>query len=443
MYILAIGLNHKTAPVEIREIFSVVSQDLPQAFRFLHDKPHIEGCAILSTCNRTEIYAAVTDVEAGYLELKDFLTESCKLPLYEFRDHLYTYVLYDAVRHLFRVAAGLDSMILGETQVLGQVREAYEYARDNGGTNGILNTLFQQAITVGKKVRTETLIDQNPVSISYAAIEMVKGVFPKAEKKRVLLIGAGEISELTLKHVITSNFSKVYVANRSLERSKKLSGKYHCQAVPWESLFETMKQMDIVISCTAASGYLVKRNDIQKIIQEVPGKRLLIIDIAVPRDVEPQVALEDGITLFDIDDLENIVNKNLESRKQVAVQAEKIVEEEVEKFLKWLSSLFVVPTIGALKQKAENIKEAEKEKAFKRLSNAGDKEKKIIGSMANSIVNQLLHDPIINLKKYAVTHQGHLYSKILQNLFSLEVKENNSTRVFLTPHDININGSKK
>ncbi|WP_227766203.1 glutamyl-tRNA reductase [Zhaonella formicivorans] len=425
MYIVVVGLNHKTAPVEVREKLAFKQHELPRALNILKDKNCIAGCVILSTCNRTEVYVAATEVEAGLGGIYDFLSKSCGLPLSEIRDYLYRYTLYDAVRHLFRVASGLDSMILGETQILGQVRQAYQWACEHGATNNILNTLFQQAISVGKKVRTATKIDQNAVSVSYAAVELAKKYFGKINGRSVLIMGAGKMSELTVRYLVANGVSTVFVTNRSYERACTLASEFGGKAVRLDELKKYLPTADILISCTAASHYVLKKEDVEPLLS---GRKetMLFIDIAVPRDIDPEVGKIPGVILHDIDDLHNVVDQNLEERKNAAAMAEDIIEEEIDTFFKWLSSLFVVPTIISLKEKATQIKEMELAQALRRLSGLSEKEKNIVASMANSIVNQLIHDPIVNLKKYASTHQGHLYTEILQNLFNLEVKEESS-----------------
>ncbi|GAW93601.1 glutamyl-tRNA reductase [Calderihabitans maritimus] len=422
MFILTVGLNHKTAPVEVREKLAFSEESLPEALAELKEQPQIEGCVILSTCNRTELYAATTDVEAGLASLHTFLSRRCNMPLTELREFLYTHTLYDAVRHLFRVASGLDSMVLGETEILGQVRDAYQIACDHSATNGVLNTFFQQAITVGKRVRTETKIDQNPVSISYTAVELVRQQLEDLSGLTALIVGAGEMGELTVKHLVANGISRILVANRSYERAVRLPERFQGEAVEFSQLLERMKEADVVVSCTAATHYIIKRDDIARVMREREGQPMFLIDIAVPRDIEPEVGGIEGVTLYDIDGLKNVVDRNLEQRRKAAEKAEKIIEEEIESFFKWLGSLFVVPTIVALKEKANRIKEAELTRALNRLAPVTEREKKVISSMANSIVNQLLHDPIINLKERATTKQGHLYAEILQNLFNLEVE---------------------
>ncbi|MDK2986027.1 MAG: glutamyl-tRNA reductase [Clostridia bacterium] len=422
MYVLLVGLNHKTAPVEVREKMTFTKGQLPAALKKLSEKEHIEGCAILSTCNRTEVYATAKDAEKGLSDMKEFIKSDCNLSPLEMREHMYTKTLYEAVRHLFYVASGLDSMILGESQILGQVKDAYEVALQIGSTNGVLNTFFQHAITVGKKVRSETAIDQNPVSVSYVAVELAKQFFKDLSKHKVLVIGAGEMSILTAKHLVANGVETVMVSNRSFDKAKQLAEQFGGEAVSFSELFERMVETDIVISATGARHYIIYPENIGAVMEARKGKSLFMIDIAVPRDIHPAVKDMEGVKLHDIDELRYVVDKNLEQRKEAAMAAEEIIDAEINDFFKWLGSLFVVPTIVALRDKAEKIKQSELNRAFNRLAPLTDREKKVIGSMANSIVKQLLHDPIINLKKYANTSQGHLYSEILQNLFDLEVE---------------------
>ncbi len=421
MYILTVGLNHRTAPVEVREKLTFPDNNLEESLAQLKGKKHIRGCTVLSTCNRTEVYAAVTDVDTGLAGIKQFLSDASSLSLNEIRDYLYVHTLYDAVRHIFRVASGLDSMVLGETQVLGQVREAYETCRDYGATNPIINTLFQQAITVGKRVRTETKIDQNAVSISYAAVELAKQSFKDLKGKTVMIVGAGKMSQLTAKHLVYHGVDSVIVTNRSYDKAVCFAGEFGGTAVRFENMFKYMENVDIVISSTAASDYVITAEKMAKVAVNLTHP-IFLMDIAVPRDIEPAVGEMENVELTDIDGLKHVVDANLAEREIKAQEAENIIEEEIGSFFKWLSSLFVVPTIKSLRDKADAIKENELARAFNRLTPLSEREQKVIGSLANSIVNQLLHDPIVNLKEYATTHQGHLYAEILQNLFNLEVE---------------------
>ncbi len=426
MFILIVGLNHRTAPLEIRERLTFTRAHLPTALDELRAKPSITGCAILTTCNRTEIYTSVDDVEQGLLCVKDFIAKQCDFDKNDLRQYLYVKTLYDGVRHLFKVASGLDSMVLGETQVLGQVKEAYEVAVHNKATNAVLNTLFQQAISVGKRVRTETRIDQNAVSISYVAVELIKQVYGKLDEKTVLVLGAGEMSRLTAKHLLANGVSTIMVSNRSYQRAALMAKEFSGKAVRFDDLFQHMKDADIVISATGAAHYIIHPEEIMNVISARNHKPLLLVDIAVPRDIDPKVAAISDVTLYDIDQLQNVVDKNLEEREKKALAAEEIIEEEMGNFFKWLSTLFVIPTIVALQKKAECIKNKELQRAQNRLGHFSKREEKVISSMANSIVKQLLHEPIMNLKDYATTSRGHLYSEVCQNLFNLNIVEKRS-----------------
>ncbi|HBC92491.1 MAG TPA: glutamyl-tRNA reductase [Pelotomaculum sp.] len=421
MLIAVVGLNHRTAPVEVREKLSFSGKMLEGALLRLKSYPVIQGCAILSTCNRTEIYAATMEMDEGLNAIWDFLSRSSGVDISQIKNFTYCHTLYDTIRHIFRVAAGLDSMLLGETQILGQVKTAYQQAVAYGTTNRVLNTLFQQAITIGKRVRTETGIDQNAVSTGYAAVELARTHLCSLASRTVLLVGAGKISELTARHLVANGVTSVIVSNRSFERAESLAAQLGGKAVKFNEMYRYMEESDIVISCTAAAHFVVRAADMCRVMERRHGRRMVMIDIAVPRDIETEVGYIEGITLYDIDDLKNIVDQNLEQRKKAAVIAEGIIEEELDEFMRWLGMQFVVPTITALKQWGEKIKQKELKRALNRLGDLSEHDRKVVGSLANSIVNQILHLPVSKLKSYALTTEGHLYTEILQNLFELEV----------------------
>lgn len=428
MFLVAVGLNHTTAPVEIREKLAFPEGELQDALRNLRSREAVEGCVILSTCNRTEIYAAVLDVKQGLSSIKHFITDYIQDELIEIDNFIYVHTLYDTVHHLFRVAAGLDSMILGETQILGQVRTAYQIACDIEVTNKILNTLFQQAVTVGKRVRTDTEIDRNAVSISYAAVELSKQIFEQIDGLSIMIVGAGKMSELTAKHLVANGVTEVFVANRSPQKAVELAETFGGQPIELEAMFDKMVDVDIVISATASTKAIINITEMERVVSQRGNKKIFLIDIAVPRDIDPAVGKVPGVCLYDIDDLQNVVDKNLEERKKEALKAQAIVEDEITKFFQWLNGQFVVPTISALKQFGEDIKNQELEKAFHKLGPVSPREEKIIRVLAHSIVNSMLHNPIVNLKSSAHTNHGHLYTEILQNLFSLEVEGQRSKR---------------
>lgn len=423
MFPVAVGLSHHSAPLEIREKLAFPESQLNNALHDLFKYPALEGVVILSTCNRLEIYAATTDVELGQDSIKKFLYQRSGLSAGELNRFLYTHTLYEAVRHLFNVVSGFDSMVLGETQILGQVAQAYEDAYTAGVTNKVINVFFQNALTVGKRVRTETKIDQHPVSISYTAVELALQKFSDLKGRTIMILGAGEMSYLTAKHLVAAGAATVLVSNRSYDRALSLAAEFNGQAVRFDEMDAYLGEADIIISATASVHYVLLPERVEKIMRARAGRALLIIDIAVPRDVHPEVGSISGVTLHDIDDLQGVVDRSLQARESAAVQGRAIIEEEMKQFLKWHNSLFVIPTIVALKQRAEAIKEVQLSRALERLGTLTPKQEKAIRSLANSLVNQLLHAPITNLKEFADTRQGHLYTEILQNLFDLSVEE--------------------
>jgi glutamyl-tRNA reductase len=430
--IAVVGLNHRTAPVEVREKLSFPGHTLKGALRRLKSYPVIEGCIILSTCNRTEIYAATLEMDEGINAIWDFLSRWSGVNKSEIKNFTYCHTLYDMIRHTFRVASGLDSMLLGETQILGQLRSAYLDAVEYEATNRVINTLFQLALTVGKRVRTETGIDRNAVSISYAAVELAKQHLGDLNTRQVLIVGAGKMSELTARHLVDNGISGVIVSNRSFERAEALAAQFGGRAVNFDELYKYMASADIVISCTAASHNVIKAEEMQQVMDKRKGKKIFMIDIAVPRDIETKVGELAGVTLYDIDDLKSVVDHNLTERRHAANKAELIIEEELEKFMKWHGTQFVIPTVTTLKNWGEEIKQKELQRALNRLGELSEHDQKVVSSLANSIVNQILHVPINQLKKYALTVEGHLYTEIMQNLFELDVPGQKSKKVLDT-----------
>lgn len=421
MFPVIVGLNHRTAPVEIREKVSFHHSEITSALHELKSYPALQGVVLLNTCNRLEIYAATTEIEAGINSIKEFLALHANLEEKELFQYLYVHTLYDSVRHLFRVVAGLDSMIMGETQILGQVAYAYEKACEAVVTNKVINVFFQTALTVGKRVRTETQIDQHPTSISYTAVELAKQTFGELKGRSILILGAGEMSALAAKHLVANGASAVMVSNRSYERAKALATEFSGKAIRFDNLDESLAEADIVISATAAANFVIMPQRIRQVMKSRKGRLLLFIDVAVPRDIHPEVATIEGVKLFDIDDLRGVVDTHQKAREQAGLQAERIIEEEMTQFLKWHNSLDAIPTIIALQRRGEEVKNVMLSHALDKLGDLNPKQEKVIRSMANSIVTHLLHAPITNLKEAANSNQGHLYTEILQNLFNLDV----------------------
>jgi glutamyl-tRNA reductase len=419
MYLIAIGVNHRTAPVEIREQLAFSSSKMRSIVDDLRELPGLSGIVVLSTCNRTEIYATVSQVQSGLRDLMKYLCQSAQLTEEEAARYFQTWTCSGVVNHLFRVAAGLDSMVLGETEIQGQVIDAYELACSLKSGDKVLNTLFQEAIKLGKKVRTSTGIDQHPVSVSYAAVELARSTFKDLSNCTVLIIGAGGMGELALKYLVERGVSTVLVSNRSYDRACDLAREYGGEAIRYDCFLSQLPRADIVISCTSASHFVIHADKVQQILMEEREKPLFFVDIAVPRDIDPAVREIPGIVLYNIDDLEQVILDGMDERKKAASAAEVMIAEAVDEFLKWLSTLSVIPTIKALKEKGNEIMEAELKRCFNRLGKVDPRTEKVIQSMAYSIVNKMLHTPTVRLKEYACGSEGHLYSKVLENLFDL------------------------
>lgn len=419
MYVLLTGLNHRTAPLEIREKFVFSERDIREANEELKSNGVLEGVVFLTTCNRTEIYATARDIEQGQALLEDFLTRYSGLE--NISPYIYQPNCHDAIMHIFRVTSGLDSMILGESQILGQVKDAYQCAIDCKSSDAVLNALFQRAIYVGKRTRTETEIDRHPVSVSYAAVELARNTLGPLQDKTVLVVGAGEMSELTTRYLMLNGVNSVIVSNRSYDKAVNMADMFNGRAVRLDELPAQLAQADIVISCTAASHHVIRPNNCGEVLQARQGSKILMIDIAVPRDIDPVLGAIEGVYIYDIDDLQNVVDSSLMQRQRAAREAENIIAEELNKFNEWIGSLYVVPVITALKDRVASIQQNELQRAFNRLGKISEHDKAVITSLANSISNQILHNPIVTLKDAAVSNQGHLYAEVINKLFNLQI----------------------
>lgn len=424
MSIILLGLNYKSAPVEIREKVSMSKTHIQKNAAQLQELAGVMGIVILSTCNRTEFYLDASQDQRAIDSLMSFISQYSTYSVEMLKQHMYRKKSRTAVEHLFTVASGLDSMILGESQIQGQVQDAYSFALEYNLSNNVLNTLFMSALTLGKRVRTETYIDRQAVSISSAAVELAKQELGTLEDKTVLIVGAGETSELAARHLVSNGISGVIVANRTFDRAQQLADEFGGKAIRLDHFGAYLDSADIIISCTASPKYIIEKKDIERLVQ-LRTKPLLFMDIAVPRDIDPAVAELDNVFLHDIDDMQNVVAQNLEGRKKEAVKAQQIVEEELENFFFWLDSLLVVPTIVRLREQAEEIKKREVEKALRRIDHVTPREKKIVEQLAHSIVSQWLHKPMYNLRYLAGTHADRIecYMQAVDDLFGLSEQE--------------------
>ncbi|MGA8943166.1 MAG: glutamyl-tRNA reductase [Thermoactinomyces sp.] len=419
MHILTVGLNHKTAPVELREKLSFSEDRLQLALRSLRDMKSILECVIVSTCNRMELYVVCDQLHTGEYYAKTFLESWFRLPREEFVDHLYIKSGQEAVHHLFRVVCGMDSLVLGETQILGQVKQAFQTAMEYKTTGTLFNMLFKQAITFGKRVHSNTEIGQNAVSVSYVAVELGKKMFDSFKGKTILLIGAGKMSELTAKHFYSSGTSRVLVVNRTFSKAEELASKFQGEARPWDQLVPSLEEADIVVSSTGAKEPVLTRAMVEPVLKH-RRTPLFLIDIAVPRDIDPAIDELESVFLYDIDDLHGIVDANLTLRKQEAEKISAWIEKEVRDFGEWLDTLGVVPLISALREKALSIQDEAVKRIERKLPDMTEKEKRVIRKHTKSIVNQMMRDPIVRIKELATTSQKETAQELFVYLFALE-----------------------
>ncbi len=419
MHLILVGLSHKTAPIEIREKLTFPADTQPEALTAITSSPQIAEALLLSTCNRTEVYAVAASEDAGVDAVLDFVCSYHGLDRGELSRYLYIIHGDAVVRHLFRVVASLDSMVVGEAQVLGQVKEAYDHALNNGATSRVFNKLFRQSFEVGKRVRSETAIGESAVSISYAAVELARKVFETLEGRTILVLGAGKMSELTAKHLVANGVKRVLVANRTYERAVELAERFNGEPVAYGDLFGAMAESDIVISSTAATQYVVGKAQVAAAMSGRRNRPLFLIDIAVPRDIDPAVNEVGEVFLYDIDDLNGVVESNLDDRMREARRAESIIDEEIGEFERWLESMEVVPTIAAMRAKADAIRMGEYEKAMKRLGGLSPKEAQAVEAMGNAIVNKMLHEPSTFLRDVSREKGGYEYVDAARRLFGL------------------------
>ncbi len=420
MHILVVGFNYKTAPVELREKFTFQEAELPSALTKLRKMKSILECTIVSTCNRTEVYVVADQLHTGRHFTKTFLAEWFQLPKEEFTPYLTILENEHAVEHLYRVSCGLDSMVLGETQILGQVRDAFLLAQQEQVTGTIFNHLFKEAVTLAKRAHTETEIGQHAVSVSYAAVELGKTIFGDFSGKHVVILGAGKMSELTAKHLHANGGEKITVINRTEATALELAAKFEGEARPFSQLVETLIDADVLISSTGSRDFVVTKDMLSKAMKKRKGRPLFMVDIAVPRDLDPKLAEFENVFLYDIDDLQNIVESNLEERKQAAEKIEVMVELALVEFQSWLNTLGVVPVITALRKKALAVQASTMESIENKLPDLTEREKKVLSKHTKSIVNQLLRDPITRVKELAGEPHSKEALEAFVKIFALE-----------------------
>ena len=420
MNIVLIGMNHKTAPLELREKLSLLDGNNVHPLEEMMKIPQIKEVLYLATCNRVEALASAVDAKDTVERLKEFIFYHGNLPWEEIERCLYVHFDHEAVRHLFRVASSIDSLVMGEPQILGQVKEAYRRAVEHRTTGVILNRVVHHAFRVAKRVRTETEIAGNAVSVSFTAVELAKKIFGTLKGKAILLIGAGEMSELAAMHLIKYGVDRILIANRTYARTLAMAKDFHASVVEFDRLGEGLRDADIVISSTGAPGYVINAEMVTAALHRRKNRLLFLIDIAVPRDIDPAVGNIDNVYLYNIDHLQEIVDENLKSRRREAKKAEAIIEEEVLKYREWFGTLEVVPTIISLREKVEGIITGELGRSLSWMQNLSEEQRKNVEILTSSILNKVLHDPIVAIKEESQNGGALPYIAALRRLFRLD-----------------------
>lgn len=427
MNIIVVGLSHKTAPVEIREKVAFPPTAMEEPLQRMLALPAITEAVIVSTCNRVELYAVSRQPEMAIIELKQFLADVHDLDSVVLNEHLYDYAGSKAIQHVLRVSASLDSMVIGEPQILGQIKTAYGYACEYKSAGTILNRFLRKAFSVAKRVRTETEIASNAVSVSFAAVELARKIFDSLENKTVMLVGAGEMCELAAKHFVNQGVAKVLVTNRTFSRAEKLADEFGGTAVNFENFQDQLHRVDILLSSTGAPDYVLSAKKLKEVCKLRRYRPMFLIDIAVPRDIDPAANKLDSIYLYDVDDLQGVVQANLKERHKEAEKAELIIKSEVAQFENWLGTLEIQPTIVAFRRHIESIRQAEMDKTLSNLSDLNKKERKAIEAMTSAIVNKILHQPTHILKQASGNGNGEMYLDAVRTLFDLPAPEQNNS----------------
>lgn len=420
MHTIVVGLNYKTAPVEIREKFSFTEEELPDAMRALQSQKSVLENVIVSTCNRTEVYAVVDQLHTGRYYIKQFLADWFHVPVKSFETHLYISEEDNSMMHLFKVSSGIDSMVLGETQILGQVKGSFLRAQELGTTGTVYNKLFKQAITFAKRAHGETSIGENAVSVSYAAVELAKKIFGSLSNKHVAILGAGKMGELAAENLYGSGVGKVTVINRTFSKAETLAEKFNGTAKSMQELQCVLLEADILISSTGATDYVIDYDMMKNVEHLRKGKPIFMVDIAVPRDLDPRIGDLPNVFLYDIDDLHGIVEANLAERQRAAEQITSMIDTEIDEFKDWMSTLGVVPVISALRQKAARIQSETMQSIENKMPDLTDREKKVLNKHTKSIINQLLKEPILQAKEMAGSQNSKEQLALFQQIFGIE-----------------------
>lgn len=423
MRLSLVGLSHHTAPIEVRERIDFPEKNLPAALQKLRERPGVTEALLLSTCNRVEVLARLEDGVDALALVTDFFTRERRMARETLAPCLYQYEQRDAIRHVFRVAASLDSMVVGEPQILGQIKAAYATARAVGTLGGLLDEILTHAFATAKKVRSETGIAASAVSVSYAAVELAKKIFGSLEGKTVFLIGAGKMTELAARHLRRSGAESIFVANRTYARAEELATEMGGEAIHFDEMLDYVARADIVISSTGAPVYIIKKEHGKRFLRERKNRPMFFIDIAVPRDIDPELNKLDNIFVYDIDDLQQVVEANKKQRKHESVAAEQLVEYEVDRLLARLEQLEVGPTLAALQQRMHHLREEELARA--NLKNLSPEQQAAVEEMSRRLVNKILHGPLVELKRVPQQPNGLQMVEFVRRMFQLKEPQKN------------------
>lgn len=420
MTLIAFGINHKTAPVDIREKVAFAPEKMEQALHQCINNGTVSEAAIVSTCNRTELYTNLNE-ENDYAGLLEWFCQYHHLDKENIEPYVYLHKNNDAVQHILRVASGLDSLVLGEPQILGQIKDAYSLANQAGTLGRQLNRLFQHTFSVAKQVRTDTAIGANPVSVAFAAVSLSKRIFADLSKHTALLIGAGETTELVAQHLANQGVNKMIVANRTVERAQILANKFDAEAIALSEMPERLVEADIIIASTASQLPILGKGAVERALKQRKHRPIFMVDIAVPRDIEPEVGELDDVYLYTVDDLHEVIEEGRQSREEAAVQAEEIIVHQVEHFMGWLRSLQGIDTIRAFREQAEAKRDEQLAIAQKQLA-AGKDPEQIMDDLARTLTNKLIHEPTAQLNHAAHSGRKELLDTA-RELFNLDPEE--------------------
>jgi glutamyl-tRNA reductase len=419
MNLLLAGLNHKTAPVEVRERIAFEEGAIPEALGHLKQRPGFVEGMILSTCNRVEVAVTADEQADAGSAIEGFLADTRKVDRAWVSPYLYKFHGPEAIRHLFRVASSLDSMIVGEPQILGQLKNAYALAKEHGSLSGFLDLVLTRAFNVAKRVRTETEIGESAVSVSYAAVELAREIFGSLHGKKVLVVGAGKMADSALRHLKRAGVSEVFVTNRTRARAEELASEFAGRVVDYEQFLEHVPEVDIVIASSGSPTYVLTRDQVRAAVARRKNRPMFLIDIAVPRNIEPEVNQLDNVFLYDIDDLGKVVNSNVQSRMEVAQQAEDIIHEEVERMILRLKTREVAPTIVTLQEQLEQWRKGEIDRQRNKLGALSPQQEEAIDAITRGIMNKVAHGPISELRRQASDPTGVQLMATIRRLFRL------------------------